>query len=176
VGSEQGEILHESCGKVVPGQDLERGGDDNSRGLWKPFEKREDARAHVAAVQTCAGRCGAGETVEVIGFGVGESEGASDPGEYLGRGAGCSALFEADVVLGGDVREDGDLLPPKPGGSSPCPGGESDVFGAEPLTAAAKKRCELALIHKRSLRSFRVVDPSTVCACIRFGETATLPI
>jgi len=46
----------------------------------------------------------------VIGLRVGEPQRPRDPGEDLARRSRRPALLEPDVVLGGDVREDRDLL------------------------------------------------------------------
>ena len=58
----------------------------------------------------CVVRGGAGEKMEMVGLGTGEPERAGDPGEHVRRRAWGPALFEPYVVLGGDVRENGDLL------------------------------------------------------------------
>jgi hypothetical protein len=98
-GGEIGEVLHERGREVIPREDLERGGGHERRRLRQPIEEREDARAHVAPVQTGATRRRARQDVEVIGLGVRELQRAGDPGEDLARRARRPALLEADVVL-----------------------------------------------------------------------------
>ncbi len=61
-------------------------------------------------MQSGTGGRGAREHVQVIELGVREPQRSSDTGENLARGSRRPALFESDVVLGGDVREDRHLL------------------------------------------------------------------
>src|ERR1700755_2254364 len=154
-GGEPGEVLHERGREVIPREHLERRGRYERRGLREPLEEREDARADVAAVQPGPGRRGARQDVEVIGLRVGEPQRARDPGEYFARRSRRPALLEPDVVLGGDVREDRDLLAAEPRGSPPWSGGQADVLRPESLATAAEDRPEFLLVHIPSLHAAR---------------------
>src|SRR6202041_3412833 len=104
-----------------------------------PLGQGEEARADVAAVQPGQGRRGARQAVEVVALRAGEPQRARDPREDLARRTRRPALLEPDVVLGGDVREDRDLLPAQPRGSPPWSGGEADVLRPQPLATAAEE-------------------------------------
>jgi hypothetical protein len=107
---ERAEVVKQGCREIIPREHLERRGHHERRRLRQPLEEREDARAHVAPVQPGPGRRGTRQDVEMRGLRVGEPQRARDPGEHLARRARGPALFEADVVLGGNVGEDRDLL------------------------------------------------------------------
>src|ERR1022692_1489645 len=93
--------------------------------------------------------------VQMIGLGVGKPQRARDRGEDLARRARRPALLEPDVVLGGDVRQDRDLLAAQPRGPAPRPGGQAGVLRPEPLPPATKERAELLLVHAVSPPSSR---------------------
>ena len=75
------------------------------------------------------------------------------PGEHLARRSRRPALFETDVVLRGDVREDRDLLAAQPRRPPPRARGQADVLRPEPLAPAAQERAELLLVHTPSMRA-----------------------
>ncbi|GAB3647084.1 hypothetical protein GCM10028833_10300 [Glycomyces tarimensis] len=138
--------------RSFPGEHIERGGYHEPGGLREPFQKGEDAGAHVAAVQARAVRGRAGEQVQVIGLGVREPKSARDPGQHLGRRARCPALFKPDVVLGGNVREDGDLFAAQAGSAAPGTGRQADVLWAQSFASTAQECGQLMLVHSSSMR------------------------
>ena len=156
----------------------------NAGRLREPFEQREDARADVAAVQPGAARRRAGEEVQVVGLGVGQPQRGGDRGQDLGGRPRRAALFEPDVVLGGDVREHCDLLATQTRGPPPRARREADVLRPEPLAPGAQEHPELMLVHPPSLPAARrrsLVPPVPGCARAAaeaggMTETTTAPI
>lgn len=155
LGGEREEVLHERGGEVVPGEDLERGGHHEAGRLRQPLEQGKDAGADVAPVQSGTARRGARQDVEVAGLGVGEPQRAGDSGQYVTRRPWCPALFESDVVLRGDMREDRHFLAAKTWRPASRAGREADVLRAQPLAAAAQERPEFLLVHAPSMRTSR---------------------
>ncbi len=91
----------------------------------------------------------------MVGLGVSEPQCPRDRGQHIGRGAWRPALFEADVVLRGDVRQDRHFLAAKTWCAASRAGGEADVLRAEPLAAAAEERPEFLSVHTPSVRAAR---------------------
>jgi short chain dehydrogenase len=91
----------------------------------------------------------------VVGLGVGEPQRVRDRGQDVARRAWRPALLEADVVLGGDVREDRHFLAAQTWCAASRSGGEADVLRAQPLATAAEERAEFLFVHTPSVRAAR---------------------
>jgi hypothetical protein len=80
-----------------------------------------------------------GEVEQVVPLGAGQVQALRDGGDHLLGRVRSALAFQPAVVVGGDVAEDGDLLPAQTGGPAALTARQADVLGLQRLAAAAQE-------------------------------------
>src|SRR6266545_3346623 len=143
-----GKVLEQGGREAVPRDDVVAGVDHERRDVGHVLEQIQQGGRDIGPGAGRKFGSHTGKVEQVAAFVGGEAQRAGQFAQHRPGRAGSASLFQPRVVLDGDVRQPGDLLPPQPGSTAGGTRWHAYVLRSYPLPHATEELTKRGTVHE----------------------------